>query len=79
MGTKKKQPTKHRPIRRETNLTQGGERVLIANLRVIQLAKQSSCHHSMACPEAAGGGYDLQILRVAENVWNYQWRTVDLG
>jgi hypothetical protein len=36
-----------------------------------------SCHHGMARPTVAGGGYGLQIWRIAANVLNKQSRTAD--
>jgi hypothetical protein len=37
------------------------------------------CHHGMARPQVADGGNDLQIWRVAANVFNKQSRTADKG
>jgi len=37
------------------------------------------CHHGSECPGVAGGGYGLQIRRVAANILNKQSRTADKG
>jgi hypothetical protein len=39
----------------------------------------SPCHHGMARPRVADGGYGLQMWRMAANVLNKQSRTADKG